>query len=41
MTPPRFIVLDGMDGAGKSSQIGPLAAWLAGRAERTASAQAR
>jgi dTMP kinase len=29
MTPPRFIVLDGMDGAGKSSQIGPLADWLA------------
>ena len=33
MTPPRFIVLDGMDGAGKSSQIGPLAAWLAGRGQ--------
>jgi len=31
MTPPRFIVLDGMDGAGKSSQIGPLATWLTGR----------
>jgi len=31
MTPPRFIVLDGMDGAGKSSQLGPLARWLAGR----------
>lgn len=30
MTPSRFIVLDGMDGAGKSSQIGPLADWLAG-----------
>jgi len=30
MTPPRFIVLDGMDGAGKSSQVGPLADWLAG-----------
>lgn len=29
MTPPRFIVLDGMDGAGKSSQLGSLAAWLA------------
>lgn len=29
MTPPRFIVLDGMDGAGKSSQIRPLADWLA------------
>jgi dTMP kinase len=29
MMPPRLIVLDGMDGAGKSSQLGPLAAWLA------------
>ncbi len=28
--PPRFIVLDGMDGAGKSSQVGPLATWLEG-----------
>lgn len=28
MTPARFIVLDGMDGAGKSSQVGPLADWL-------------
>ena len=28
MTPPRFIVLDGMDGAGKSSQLGPLVEWL-------------
>ena len=28
MTPPRFIVLDGMDGAGKSSQLGPLVYWL-------------
>ena len=28
MTPPRFIVLDGMDGAGKSSQLGPLVDWL-------------
>lgn len=27
----RFIVLDGIDGSGKSSQIGPLAAWLRGR----------
>jgi dTMP kinase len=26
--PPRFIVLDGMDGAGKSSQVDPLVAWL-------------
>ena len=33
MTPPRFIVLDGMDGAGKSSQIGPLTEWLAGRGQ--------
>jgi dTMP kinase len=33
MTPPRFIVLDGMDGAGKSSQVGPLADWLAGRGQ--------
>lgn len=31
MKPPRFIVLDGMDGAGKSSQVGPLAEWLAAR----------
>ena len=31
MTHPRFIVLDGMDGAGKSSQVGPLAEWLAAR----------
>jgi dTMP kinase len=30
MTPPRFIVLDGMDGAGKSSQLGTLADWIAG-----------
>jgi dTMP kinase len=28
MTPPRFIVLDGLDGAGKSSQLGGLADWL-------------
>ena len=28
MTSPRFIVLDGMDGAGKSSQLGPLVDWL-------------
>lgn len=26
--PARFIVLDGMDGAGKSSQVGPLVEWL-------------
>jgi dTMP kinase len=31
MTHPRFIVLDGMDGAGKSSQVGPLVTWLADR----------
>ena len=28
---PRFIVLEGIDGAGKSSQIEPLVAWLRGR----------
>ena len=28
MTPPRFISLDGIDGSGKSSQIGPLVEWL-------------
>ena len=28
MMSPRFIVLDGMDGAGKSSQLGRLADWL-------------
>ena len=33
MKPPRFIVLDGMDGAGKSSQVGPLTDWLAGRGQ--------
>jgi len=37
MTPPsapaaaRFIVLEGIDGAGKSSQVEPLVAWLRGR----------
>jgi dTMP kinase len=31
MTPPRFIVLDGLDGAGKSSQLGSLADWLRAR----------
>lgn len=30
MTPPRFIVLDGMDGAGKSSQLVALADWIRG-----------
>jgi len=34
MTPPRFIVLDGMDGAGKSSQLPPLVDWLADRGRR-------
>lgn len=34
MTPPRFIVLDGMDGAGKSSQVGPLVSWLEARGRR-------
>lgn len=28
MTTPRFISLDGIDGSGKSSQIGPLVEWL-------------
>ena len=28
---PRFIVLEGIDGAGKSSQVEPLVAWLRGR----------
>jgi dTMP kinase len=28
---PRFIVLEGIDGAGKSSQVEPLVAWLHGR----------
>ena len=28
MTGPRFIALDGIDGSGKSSQIGPLVEWL-------------
>lgn len=27
-SPARFIVLDGMDGAGKSSQVAPLVEWL-------------
>jgi len=31
MPPGRFISLDGIDGSGKSSQIGPLADWLRGR----------
>lgn len=31
MPAPRFITLDGIDGSGKSSQIGPLVAWLQGR----------
>ncbi|MFM9197445.1 MAG: dTMP kinase [Planctomycetia bacterium] len=30
---PRFIVLEGIDGAGKSSQIEPLVAWLRGRGQ--------
>ena len=30
-TPARFIALDGIDGSGKSSQIGPLVEWLASR----------
>jgi dTMP kinase len=28
MSAPRFIALDGIDGSGKSSQIGPLVEWL-------------
>jgi dTMP kinase len=31
MPAPHFITLDGIDGSGKSSQIGPLVAWLQGR----------
>ena len=34
MTQPRFIVLDGMDGAGKSSQVAPLVDWLRARGRR-------
>ena len=33
-TPARFIVLEGIDGSGKSSQVAPLAAWLADRGRR-------
>ncbi|MFM7074645.1 MAG: dTMP kinase [Planctomycetaceae bacterium] len=29
--PARFVVLEGIDGSGKSSQVEPLAAWLRGR----------
>ena len=32
--PGRFIVLDGIDGAGKSSQVAPLVAWLTARGLR-------
>ncbi len=31
MTSPKFIVLEGMDGAGKSSQVASLVDWLEGR----------
>ncbi len=37
MIPPRFIALDGIDGSGKSSQIGPLIDWLHGRGCRVTS----
>lgn len=30
-SPARFIVLEGIDGAGKSSQVEPLVAWLRGK----------
>jgi len=33
-TPARFIVLEGIDGAGKSSQVDPLATWLSARGRR-------
>jgi len=33
-TPGKFIVLDGIDGAGKSSQVAPLVDWLTGRGLR-------
>lgn len=31
MSPARFISLDGLDGTGKSSQLGPLGTWLRSR----------
>lgn len=33
-TPGRFVVLDGIDGAGKSSQVAPLVQWLEARGLR-------
>lgn len=34
MTAPRFIAFDGIDGSGKSSQIGPFVDWLSSRGRR-------
>ncbi len=34
MSPGRFIALEGIDGAGKSSQIAALVAWLGARGRR-------
>lgn len=34
MTTPRFIAFDGIDGSGKSSQIGPFVDWLTSRGRR-------
>jgi len=34
MASPRFIAFDGIDGSGKSSQIGPFVAWLESRGRR-------